>query len=110
MSVPNSKLVIIASAAGVFALGAAWLGASYYSSSRIDAEIKAFAALPSAQTGVRIVDLQHKAGFPTSTGTVRFQPQINNPAVSQGDVPALLKKKRLVQLDHYCPLLCRQLA
>ena len=89
MPAPNSKLLILASAAGAFALGAAWLGASYYSSSRIDADLKAFAALPSAQTGVRIVDLQHKAGFPTSTGTVRFQPQINNPAVSPGDVPVI---------------------
>ncbi len=89
MSAPNSKLLILASAAGAFALGAAWLGASYYSSSRIDAEIKAFAALPSAQTGVRIVDLQHKAGFPTSTGTVRFQPQINDPSVAPGDVPII---------------------
>lgn len=89
MSAPDTKRLIIASAAGAVALGAAWVGASYYASSRIDAEMKAFAGLPSEQTGVRIVDLQHKAGFPTSTGTVRFQPRLNDASIKPADIPVI---------------------
>lgn len=73
---------------GVIALsGAAWVGASQYGASRIEAEIKALAARPSSETGWRILEAQHHGSFLGGTGRIVIAPMIQNLDNSETDLP-----------------------
>lgn len=87
MSDSNKKM--IGALAGVGVALAGWAGASIYGGSAAEKEIRAIAARPSSETGVRISKLQHDGGLFSSTGS--FQLEIVNQCASaiEGAAPTL---------------------
>ena len=67
MSKDNKKILIGAGGIGIVVAG--WLGASVYVGSVAEREIRAFAAKPSSETGVRVRNLQHSGGLFSATGS-----------------------------------------
>lgn len=67
---------------------AAWLGASIYGANVAEKEIKAFANLPSSETGVRVHALKHEAGMLSSSGSfgVEFVSQCGEDLPATGPV------------------------
>jgi len=80
----RNKTAAIAGVAGVVVLAAAWLGGSLYATSRLEAELKAFAERPSAETGLRVLDLRQQSRFLGGTGTARVQLQMQPPQTPAG--------------------------
>ena len=60
----NKKILAVG---GVSVVLAGWFGASMYAGSVAEREIRAFAARPSSETGVRVRNLQHNAGLLSAT-------------------------------------------
>jgi hypothetical protein len=67
MSKDNKKSLVAAGGIGIVMAG--WLGASAYAGSVAEREIRAFAAKPSSETGVRVRNLQHSSGLFSATGS-----------------------------------------
>lgn len=57
---------------GVLALAALWLGVSFWAGSVVDSELKAFADR-STKTSVRVIQLDHRKGGFSSTGTMKLR-------------------------------------
>ena len=71
MSTMNKKA--LGAATGVGLAVVAWLGASIYSGSASERTLRDFAARPSAETGLRISNLQHAGGLLSSSGSFAVQ-------------------------------------
>jgi len=85
----STNLRLVSIGAVTASIAAAWLGASVYASSLIEAEIRAFAARPSSETGLRILDLKHTSAFLSSSGSFRLQSQLSDPKADPKDIPTL---------------------
>ena len=57
----NKKKALAAGGVGIVLAG--WLGASIHAGSVAERELRAFAARPSSETGVRVRNLQHSGGL-----------------------------------------------
>ena len=63
----NKKKALAAGGVGIVLAG--WLGASIHAGSVAERELRAFAARPSSETGVRVRNLQHSGGLFASKGS-----------------------------------------
>jgi tetratricopeptide (TPR) repeat protein len=63
----NKKKALAAGGVGIVLAG--WLGASIHAGSVAERELRAFAARPSSETGVRVRNLQHSGGLFSSKGS-----------------------------------------
>lgn len=77
----NKKILAVG---GVSVVLAGWFGASMYAGSVAEREIRAFAARPSSETGVRVRNLQHNAGLLSATGSFGLE-VVNQCAGDEGD-------------------------
>ena len=80
----NGNKKILAAAGGIGVVLAGWLGASVYAGSVAEREIRAFAAQPSSETGVRVRNLQHKGGLFSASGSFGLE-VVNQCAGDEGD-------------------------
>lgn len=77
----NKKILAVG---GVSVVLAGWFGASMYAGSVAEREIRAFAARPSSETGVRVRNLQHNAGLLSATGSFGLE-VVNQCAGDEGE-------------------------
>lgn len=80
----NKKILAVG---GVSVVLAGWFGASMYAGSVAEREIRAFAARPSSETGVRVRNLQHNAGLLSATGSFGLEVVTSAPATRASLAP-----------------------
>ena len=66
-----------------------WLGGSWYAAGRIESCLRDFAAKPSSETGLRVLELQHHAGMLQSSGLIRIQPLVQDSSIRSEDIPTV---------------------
>ncbi|WP_153160203.1 DUF945 family protein [Zoogloea sp. 1C4] len=96
MSKDNKKILIAAGGLGFVVAG--WLGASVYVGSVAEREIRAFAAKPSSETGVRVRNLQHSSGLFSATGSFGLEVVDQCSSGEGGQSPALEVEYSLANL------------
>ncbi|MCK6375844.1 MAG: DUF945 family protein [Zoogloea sp.] len=96
MSKDNKKILIAAGGIGIVVAG--WLGASVYVGSVAEREIRAFAAKPSSETGVRVRNLQHSSGLFSATGSFGLEVVDQCSSGEGGQRPALEVEYSLANL------------
>lgn len=92
----NRKAAVVAGGVGIVLAG--WLGASVYAGYAAEREIRSLVARLSAESGLRVSDLQHERGLLAANGAFRLE--VVNPCAGdgRGEAPALDVEYRIANL------------